>query len=87
MWERHQVSQYEAIEAASDPDAILFDPDPKGRSGGSARLIGYSPSAGSVLVLILVLKEEDPRRWWGATGWRANLKDRERYEREAKNDR
>ena len=44
----------EATEALADPDALLFDPDPKSRSGRGARLLGYSATAGTVLVVILV---------------------------------
>lgn len=38
-------------EVLDDPDLVIFEPDPKSRVGGS-RLIGNSPSAGTVLVVI-----------------------------------
>jgi hypothetical protein len=62
----------EANEGLADVDARLFDPDPKGKYGTSARLIGYSPTAVAVLVVILVHREDKPGTWWGANGWRAN---------------
>lgn len=82
MHERHGVSVAEATEALADPDALLFDPDPKSRSGQSARLLGYSPTAGAVLVVILVHREpaEGNEGWWGANGWRASAADRRIYE-------
>ncbi len=36
----HRVTVVEATEALTDPDALLFDPDPKSRSGRGARLLG-----------------------------------------------
>lgn len=59
--------------------ALLFDPDPKSSSGQSARLIGYSPTAAAVLVVILVRREARPGSWWGANGWRAISTDRRTY--------
>ena len=77
MWIKHQVSVGEATEALNDPEALLFDPDPKSKSRTSARVIGYSSTAGGVLVVILVHRNQD--RWWGANGWRANSSDRRIY--------
>ncbi|HZM65969.1 MAG TPA: hypothetical protein VFC16_06675 [Nakamurella sp.] len=73
----HQVTVPDATEALTDPDALLFDEDPKSRSGDSARLLGYSATAGVVLVVILVHK--DRAGWWGANGWRANGADQWTY--------
>jgi len=39
MLARHGISVAEAIEAIADTDAVLFSPDPKSRSGASARLL------------------------------------------------
>ncbi len=86
MWDRHRVSVREATEAANDPDALLFDPDPKSRSGSSARLLGYSSTARTVLVLILVDRDDRPGSWWGAAGWPASIDDRQRYRQEANNE-
>jgi hypothetical protein len=79
MWSGHQVTIAEANEALTDADARLFDPDPKSKYGNSARVIGYSPTAVAVLVVILVHREDKPRSWWGANGWRANSTDRRTY--------
>jgi uncharacterized DUF497 family protein len=79
MHTEHHVTVEEASEALTDPDARLFDPDPKSKSGTSARVIGYSPAATAVLVVILVHREDEPGAWWGANGWRANSTDRRTY--------
>lgn len=79
MWASHQVSVAESTEALADVDALLFDPDPKSKSGNSARVLGYSPSATAVLVVILVHREDPPGGWWGANGWRADSADRRIY--------
>jgi len=82
MWSGHQVTvaeANEANEALADVDARLFDPDPKSKFGTSARVIGYSPTAVAVLVVILVHREDKPGAWWGANGWRANSTDRRAY--------
>jgi uncharacterized DUF497 family protein len=71
----HEVTVEEANEALIDSDALLFDPDPKSTSGSSARVIGYSPAATAVLVVILVHREDEPTAWWGANAWRANSRD------------
>ena len=47
MLARHGISVAEAMEAIADPDAVLFSPDPKSRSGSSARLLGYSAISGA----------------------------------------
>src|SRR5674476_1074057 len=79
MWSGHQVTVAEANETLADVDARLFDPDPKSNYGTSARVIGYSPTAVAVLVVILVHREDKPGAWWGANGWRANSTDRRAY--------
>lgn len=79
MWAKHQITVAEATEALNDPDALLFDPDPKSRSGKSARLFGYSPTSAAVLVVILV-RRDGSAGWWGANSWRANSADRRTYQ-------
>jgi len=79
MRARHQVAAQQANEAIVDADALLFNPEPKSTSGVSARVIGYSPTAAAVLVVILVRREDKPGSWWGANGWRANGTDRRIY--------
>ena len=76
----------QANEAIADVDALLFDPDPKSRSGTSARLLGYSPSRGRVLVVILVHRQDQPTGWWGANGWDANSTDTATYRKENADD-
>ena len=63
MLTRYQIAVQAADEALADPDALLFDPDPKSTSGQSARVIGFSPSAAAVLVVILVRREDRPGSW------------------------
>ena len=77
----HGISQIAANEAVHDPAAVWCDPDPKSRSGESIRVIGYSESIGGVVVVILV-RTEQPRRFWGATGFKANTRDRRIYDRD-----
>ncbi len=82
MWSQHQVSVEQANEALDDADAVVIDPDTKSRSGQSARIIGYSPSAGAVITVILVRREDKPGAWWGANGWPANTTDRRTYQKQ-----
>lgn len=79
MWDEHHVSVEQANEAPADDEHITADPDPASRSGVSARVIGYSPSAAAVLVIILVHREDQPGAWWGANGWQANSTERRTY--------
>ena len=75
----HQITVRAANEALADPDALLFDPDPKSVSSQNARVIGFSPTAAAVLVVILVRRKDRPGSWWGANGWRANSTNRRIY--------
>ena len=79
MAARHGVSVEEANEALADPGAVVIDPDTKSRSGQSARVIGYSPGADAVVVVILMHREDRPAAWWGGNGWRANAADQRTY--------
>ena len=76
MWLRHRVLPSWAQQAWEDPTALVVDPDPASQSGRSIRVIGYSPGARAVLVLILV-KDED--RLVAASAWRANASHQRRY--------
>lgn len=80
MWTEHGITTEQASGALADPDALVFDPDPTSRSGKSIRILGYSPTAQVVLTIILVRREDEPGRWWGANGWRANTTDRRTYD-------
>jgi hypothetical protein len=73
MRTRHQITAQAANEALADPDALLYDPDPKSTSGQSARLIGYSPTAAAVLVVILVRREDRPGSRWAPTSGRRTV--------------
>lgn len=80
MRRRHKVVPSEANEAIDDVDAVWFEPDPKSKSGRSARVIGYSHSRKQLLTVILV-RRDDGDGYYGANGWPANSSDRKRYER------
>lgn len=66
-----------ADEAIEDTDAAWLDPDPKSKSGRSARVIGYSPTAEMVITVILLPKNND--EWWGVNAWKANDTDERIY--------
>lgn len=76
MWLRHRVLPSWAREAWEDPLALVVDPDPASRGGRSIRVIGYSPGARAVLVLILV---KDGDTLVAAGAWRANASHQRRY--------
>ncbi len=61
------------LEAAVDPRRVVRNPDPKSHSG-AMRLIGYSPSAGFVLTVII-----DPVDMAGVTAWKTRGADLRRY--------
>ena len=61
------------LEAAADPCRIVRDPDPKSRTG-AVRLIGYSPTAGFVLTVIV-----DPTDKAGVTAWKTRGADLRSY--------
>lgn len=65
-----------ASEAAADPLAQIIDPDPASKSGRSARIIGYSPSADLVITVIVV---DDETTTYGVNAWRANRTDEREY--------
>lgn len=61
------------LEAFDDPHHVLRTPDPKSRVGYT-RIIGYSPSAGFVLTVII-----DPEDGSGVTAWKARGADLRDY--------
>jgi hypothetical protein len=61
------------LEAFDDPDHVLRTPDPKSRVDYT-RIIGYSPSAGFVLTVII-----DPEDSSGVTAWKARGADLRDY--------
>lgn len=79
---RHGVTVAEATEALNDPDRAWIEPDPKSHAGNGIRVIGYSPSHGRLLTLIL-RKYTGSVRLYGVNGWPANRTDQTRYEQES----
>jgi hypothetical protein len=62
------------LEAAADLRSIVHDPDPKSRSG-AVRIIGYSPSAGFVVMIIATGSTHA-----GVTAWKSSGADLRDYE-------
>ncbi|AXQ63259.1 hypothetical protein I5G72_gp14 [Mycobacterium phage Collard] len=70
LWERRKTTIRQAEEALNDPQRVTLDPDPARREGGNGiRVVGYSPTAGRVLCVIVVPYEGE---LWGATAFPAN---------------
>ena len=68
-----------AIEAALDPRGLIAR-DPKSRTGEAIRIIGYSPTAARVLLVVLLPHEHPPQgRWHVVTAWPASRHWREAY--------
>jgi hypothetical protein len=63
-----------ADEAFADDDALIDSPDPASKSGKTDRLVGYSPSAPMVIVVIY-LREG----LIGVNAWKANPTQGNRY--------
>lgn len=63
-----------ADEAFADDDALVDSPDPASKSGETDRLIGYSPSARFVIVVIYLCACRV-----GVNAWRANSTQANRY--------
>lgn len=66
MLARHGVTTGQAGEVLNDVDLQVVDPFPPSRIGAAA-LIGWSPSAHSVL-LVLAYRDRSGR-WVGINGW------------------
>lgn len=71
------IDPVETEEAACDPHRIVRQPDPKSQRG-YIRLIGYSPTAGAVLTVIV-----RPSDHAGVSAWRTNGVDLRVYQRQA----
>ncbi len=63
-----------ADEAFTDDDALVDSPDPASKSGETARLAGYSPTARMVIVVIYLRTG-----LIGVNAWRANQTQARRY--------
>lgn len=61
------------LEAADDPRRIVRNPDPLSQTK-AIRLIGYSPTAGFVITVIV-----DPVDWAGVTAWKTRGVDLRSY--------
>jgi uncharacterized DUF497 family protein len=79
MYCRHGITPAQANEALADPDRLVLDPDPASKSGRGTRTIGYSPTAGALVTVILV---EDKGTIYGSNGWRSSPTDQRRYREE-----
>ena len=60
------------LEAAADPFRVVYDPDPKSHVG-AIRLIGYSPSAGFVVTVVIDRADHSGFTAWKTSG--AELRD------------
>ncbi len=76
----HAVAPEQANEAVEDPNAVWLDADPKSVTGLGIRVIGYSPTRGRVLAVIVVRNtdSEDPE-YVGATCFPATGRDLQLY--------
>ncbi len=63
-----------ADEAFADDDALVDSPDPASKSGQTDRLVGYSPSARMVIVVIYLRDG-----LIGVNAWKANSTQSRRY--------
>lgn len=63
-----------ADEAFADDEALVDSPDPASKSGETDRLVGYSPTARMVIVVIYLRD-----RLIGVNAWKANPTQARRY--------
>lgn len=68
-----------AVEAALD-DRALIARDPASRTGEAIRVVGFSPGAARVLVVVLLPEDHPPTgSWHVVTAWPANRRLRVAY--------
>lgn len=68
-----------AIEAAGDATGLIAR-DPNSATGEAIRVIGYSPTATRVLVVVLIPEDHPPSGpWHVATAWPASRRQRRIY--------
>jgi uncharacterized DUF497 family protein len=77
MFERHHVTTHQADQALHDPERVVIQPDYASRSGESVRVIGFCPSLGDMLTVIVVVDEGGHE--YGASAWKSNQRDRHIY--------
>ncbi len=80
MWSSHMIVAPWVIEGAQDPRRLVVNPDPASHSGTSLRVLGFSPSAGRVLAVVLVRHEG---QLFAASAWLANTTQTRRYWKES----
>ncbi|MGA8044928.1 MAG: hypothetical protein WCA30_01555 [Dermatophilaceae bacterium] len=76
---KHSMTPDLANEALDDPNRLVITPDPSSLSGRTVRVIGWSPSIGG-LVTVIVLP--DGETTWGVNAWPSNPTDQRRYREE-----
>ena len=73
------IEPVSAIEAALDRRGLIAR-DVKSRTGEAIRIVGYSPTADRVLVVVLLPDDHPPQGLWHvATAWPANRSLRDAY--------
>jgi len=73
------IDSVAAIEAGLDTRGLIAR-DPRSRTGEAIRVIGYSPTAARVLVVVMIPRQHPPTgHWHVATAWPANSTERSLY--------
>jgi len=69
-----------AMEAATDPHGLIAR-DPRSRTGEAIRVIGYSATAGQVLLVVLLPDDHPPTGHWHiVTAWPAGRRQTAAYQ-------
>lgn len=79
MHARHGITVEIANEVVSDPERVVIDPDYNSSSGNSIRVIGYSPLAGGIVTVIVLVVDGVVH---GVNGGIANTRDQQLYREE-----
>ena len=79
MQAKHGITVEIALEVVSDPERVVIEPDYNSISGSTIRVIGYSPIAGAI-VTVIVLVDDDIVH--GVNGWIANTRDQQLHREE-----
>lgn len=76
----HGVATEWATQACQDPRRWVRSAG--SRSGRTVKVTGW-PSGARFVVTVVVAPKESPaaEQWWGATAWRANVRETREYER------
>jgi hypothetical protein len=75
----HDVATEWATEACQDPQRWVRDAG--SRSGMTVKVTGWSSGADFLVTVVVAPKEFPPAdRWWGATAWKANRTEVQKYE-------